>query len=93
MKISCSDVTMHRAFLWPVLGSASVISVHRLRFTVPCGKVLSCRRVRASTLNTNVNDSQTESERDLRGSQRERGAKLKSSAVVLRTTSGVKMPA
>lgn len=35
MNISCSVVTMQSPFLWPVLGSASVMSVHRFRFTVP----------------------------------------------------------
>lgn len=41
---------MQSAFLWPVRGSASVMSVHRFMFTVPCGKVLGWRRIRASKL-------------------------------------------
>lgn len=35
MKISCSDVVTQSAFFWPVLGSASAMSVHRLMLTVP----------------------------------------------------------
>lgn len=35
MKYSCSGVMMHKEFFWPVLGSASMTSVHRFMFTVP----------------------------------------------------------
>lgn len=35
MKYSWSGVMMHSEFFWPVLGSASMTSVHRFMFTVP----------------------------------------------------------
>lgn len=50
MNVSCAKVTRQRAFLWPVLGSASAMSVHKFRFSVPCGRVLGCRRSRAFKL-------------------------------------------
>lgn len=50
MQISCSGVMMQSEFLWPVLGSASMTSVHRFRFTVPWGKVLGWRTIKAPQL-------------------------------------------
>lgn len=44
IKYSWSGVMMHKEFFWPVLGSASMTSVHRFMFTVPWGSVLGWRR-------------------------------------------------